>query len=73
MSLQEIEAFINEMSAVKKMMHYLPIDILEQHMIEMAQEKKEIRSLLIPRELKSDLIAKIEQFESDFVREIHNR
>lgn len=73
MNIEEIKLFLKEMEAVKKMQHYLPIDILNDHIADISNEVYSARKLFTDDLEALSLIERLEICKNSFEKEIHNR
>jgi len=71
MVYEEAQSFIKEMQAVSKMLHYLPLEILEIHIVEMDSEIQNVSKL---EDIKrKELTDKINVFKDRFKKEVSDR
>jgi len=73
MTVEEVRLFIKEMEAVKKLQHYLPIELLNDHISDINNEIAIARESIPNCVDLEDLIETMQQIRSGFELELHNR
>jgi hypothetical protein len=73
MTVEEVKLFIKEMEAVKKLQHYLPIELLNDHISDITKEIEVAREFIPNCVDLEDLVETMQQIRSGFESELHNR
>lgn len=73
MTKEEIEAFLKELSAVKKLLQYIPNDIIEHHILDIVEDIKLVNELDITFTKKQELQNSLESYRKMFDDEINSR